>query len=122
MFRSPFPARRLAAALVLLALAAQLAACSRKNNILTPAITGTYTWRNGIQHILADRSEGTKPTGCTSCHHAGTGIPDWSDYTAVAGEDSATFRYKITNLPMSGFLKTGEAQILSDWKNASSPY
>ncbi len=122
MFRSSFPARRLAAALVLLALASLLAACSRKSNVLTPPITGTYTWRNGVQHILADRSEGTQPTGCTSCHHAGTGIPDWSDYATVAAEDSATFRFKITNAPMSLFLKTGEAQTLSDWKNAGAPY
>lgn len=122
MLRSSFPARRLAAALVLLALAGLLAACSRKTNLLTPAVLPPYTWRNGVQHLLADRSEGTSPTGCTSCHHAGTGIPDWSDYSTVAAEDSAYFRSRITTLPMGGFLKPGEAQILSDWKNAGAPY
>ena len=122
MSRSSFPVRRLAAALVLLTLAGTLAACSRKSNILTPAVTSPLTWRNGIQHLLADRSEGTAPTGCTSCHHAGTGIPDWSTYATVAAEDTSFFVYKLRYTAMGTFLRPWERDTVINWIEGGEPY
>ena len=121
MFRSSFPVRRLAAALVLIALAGVLAACSRKSNILTPVVSPPFTWRNGIQHLMADRSEGTAPTGCTSCHHTGTGIPDWSDYATVVG-DSGQVVNRLTAGTMRSFLKPGEPETVIQWIHDGAPY
>jgi hypothetical protein len=110
------------AVLLLGAVAAVLAACSRENKIVNPVVSGPATWNNTVHHLLADRSEGTAPTGCTSCHHAGTGIPDWSDYATVYA-----YRFNIRNRintigdPMRSFLKTGEHAVVTAWIDAGAP-
>lgn len=116
-------ARRLAGILTLAALLAGLSACGRENKILTPAPETTATWRGTIQHLFADRSEGTAPTGCTSCHHAGTGIPDWSSYHTVDSL-SADIKTRLSdpNDTMRGFLKTGEPEIIINWIDAGRPF
>ncbi len=105
------------AASVLLA----LGACGRENKILVPAVSGPVTWTNTIRHLLADRSSGTKPTGCTSCHHAGTGIPDWSNYQTVVG-DKANIRTRLSvGGNMRQFLDPGEPEIVIAWIDAGTP-
>lgn len=113
--------RHAVAALTVLAVAASLAACGRKDKVLNPPVTGPVTWTNTVHHLLSDRSEGTAPTGCTSCHHAGTGIPDWSDYATVYAFRS-TIRARI--MPggiMNQFLKLGEHAVVIGWIDAGAP-
>lgn len=109
--------RRVAAVLLVLSVAIALASCSRKDKILDPVVTGPVTWTNTIHHLISDRSQGETPTGCTSCHHAGTTLPNWSEYTVVRDYNLAypgTMPYYIDNA-MGQFLQPGEAQIIKDW-------
>ncbi len=119
----PHGIRRLGAAVVIVAIVAGLGACSRKDHVLNPPVTGAVTWTNTVHHLLSDRSDGTAPTGCTSCHHAGTGIPDWSDYHTV---DSLRFDIHARLDSTGGgnmrqFLKPGEATVVLQWIDAGSP-
>ena len=74
MRRTPNRPLRFAVFALVLAVAASLAACGKDDKVVNPAPTGAITWNNSIRHLIADRSEGTAPTGCTSCHHTGTTI------------------------------------------------
>jgi len=87
--------RRIAGAIITTAALTSLAACGREKKILGPPPGGTLTWTHVVSHLLADHSEGTQPIGCTSCHHAGTGIPDWSDYNTVVS-DAPTMRLRLS--------------------------
>lgn len=123
MKNSSIHPRRVAAALLVLAVAVTLASCSRKDRLLDPVVTGQATWNNTIYHLIADRSEGETPTGCTSCHHAGTTLPDWSKYTVVRDYNNnypGTMPYYIDN-SMGQFLKPGEATIIKNWISAGMP-
>jgi len=119
---SPITFRRAVAFAFAAAALLGVAACGRENKVLSPVATGPVTWTNTISHLLADRSEGTKPTGCTSCHHAGTGIPDWSDYGTVV-TDSSLIRARLSNPgdTMYGFLNPPEQQTVVDWIDAGAP-
>src|SRR6476646_4190095 len=123
MHATPIHPRRMAAVLLVLAVGFSLAACSRKDKILNPIVTGPVTWTNTVRHLLTDRSEGTTPTGCTSCHHPGTGIPDWSDYNTVVSE-AAIIRGRLSTNgdTMRGFLKPGEPEIVVAWIDAGTPF
>ena len=122
MHAIPIHPRRMAAVLLVLAVAFSLAACGRQNKIVNPVITGPVTWTNTIRHVLTDRSEGTAPTGCTSCHHPGTGIPDWSDYdTVVLYKSNIRGRLNTPGDTMRGFLKPGEPAIVIAWIDAGTP-
>ncbi len=116
------PLRALAASLAIAAAAFAVASCGRTTRSFTPAVTGPVTWTNTVSHLLADRSEGTAPTGCTSCHHAGTGIPDWSNYNTVVA-DSSIIRSRLSTPgdTMRGFLKPGEPEIVIAWIDAGAP-
>jgi len=115
------PPRLLAAAL--LAALAGVPACGRVTRSFTPAVTGPVTWTNTVSHLFADRSEGTEPTGCTSCHHAGTGIPDWTSYTTVVADSGAIVaRLSTPGDTMRGFLKPGEPEVIVGWIHARAPY
>lgn len=122
MFTRHAFARRLAGLLVALAVLSGLSACSRKDKVLNPEGGSTVTWTNTVRHLIADRSDGTRPTGCTSCHHADTGIPDWSDYATVR-DDSTSIRLRLQgeNDTMRGFLKPGEDTIITTWLAAGAP-
>jgi hypothetical protein len=114
-------ARRFAGLLLVVAVAFSLAACGRANDIVVPLPTGPVGWDNSVRHLLADRSRGTAPTGCTSCHHAGTGIPDWSDYATVVA-DSAYIRGRLdVGGNMRQFLDPGEPEIVIAWIGAGTP-
>ena len=114
-------ARRFAGLLLVAAVALSLAACGRSKDIVVPLPTGPVGWDNTIQHLLADRSRGTAPTGCTSCHHAGTGIPDWSDYDTVVSR-SADIRARLdVNGNMRQFLDPGEPEVVIAWIDAGTP-
>lgn len=121
MTRHPMNPRRLAAVALVLAAALGVVSCGREVNRLTPPPTGTATWDNTISHLLADRSEGTQPTGCTSCHHAGTNLPDWSDYDTVVGYSSILRSELDTFGTMRQFLKDGEADVVIGWIDAGMP-
>jgi cytochrome c553 len=121
MPRFPIEPHRLAAMAIVLVVAVSLAACSRKNQIVNPIVTGPVTWTNTVRHLVADRSEGTAPTGCTSCHHAGTTLPDWTLYANVAG-DLPAIRTKISvGGTMRQFLKPGEPEVIIAWIDAGAP-
>jgi len=113
---------RFAALAIAVAALTGLAACGRESKVLSPPVSGPVTWTNTISHLLADRSVGTKPTGCTSCHHAGTGIPDWSDYDTVVA-NAATIKTRLSNPgdTMYGFLNPPEQQTVIDWIDAGTP-
>jgi len=115
--------RALAAALFTATVALALASCGRTAKSLTPDITGQpVTWTNTISHLFADRSEGTSPTGCSSCHHAGTGIPDWTSYDLVVTDTTAIVgRLSNPTDTMRGFLKPGEAETIIGWVHAGVP-
>jgi hypothetical protein len=114
-------ARRFAGLVLVAAIAFALGACGRADNIVVPEVSGPTGWDNTIRHLLADRSSGTKPTGCTSCHHAGTGIPDWSDYNTVVN-DKANIRARLdVNGNMRQFLDPGEPEIVIAWIDANTP-
>jgi hypothetical protein len=114
-------ARRLAGLLLVAAVAFSLAACGRADNIVVPKVTGPVGWDNTVRHLLADRSRGTAPTGCTSCHHAGTGIPDWSDYDTVVSEGPSIRSRLDVNGNMRQFLDPGEPEIVIAWIDAGFP-
>jgi hypothetical protein len=121
MTRPTLELRHAVAALAVLVVIASLAACGRDDKVLNPPVTGPVTWTNTVSHLLADRSEGTAPTGCTSCHHAGTGIPDWSNYATVFAFRS-TIRARIQpGGIMDQFLKPGEHAIVIGWIDAGAP-
>ncbi len=122
MHTNRLPIRALAATLLVTAAVLALASCGRSTRSFTPAVTGPVTWTNTVSHLLADRSEGTTPTGCTSCHHAGTGIPDWSNYDTVVA-DSSAIRYRLSTPgdTMRGFLKPGEPDVVVGWIDAGAP-
>ncbi len=112
---------RLAALGLLAGVALTLGACGRENNLTVPVPSGPVTWENTIRHLLADRSSGTKPTGCTSCHHAGTGIPDWSNYGTVYS-DRVNIRGRLSSGGnMRQFLDPGEPEIVIAWIDAGAP-
>ena len=120
MHRFPLPPLRLAALAIALAAAVSLGACSRENRIVNPAVTGPVTWDNTVRHLIADRSEGTAPTGCTSCHHAGTTLTDFTLYQTVY-DDRDSLRTLIGPAGrMARFLKPGEAQTIRDWIDAGA--
>ena len=111
-------------ALLAIGFAALLAAagCSRTTRMLTPQVSGPVTWNNTVSHLFADRSEGTKPTGCTSCHHAGTTIPDWTSYANVVAESTAIrIRLNTPGDAMRGFLQPGEPEVVTAWLGAGAP-
>ena len=121
MPRFPLEPHRMAAVAMVLVAAVSLAACSRKNNITNPIVSGPVTWSNTVRHLLADRSEGTTPTGCTSCHHTGTTLPDWTQYSTVA-DNLPEIRAKIdVGGTMRQFLKTGEPEVIIAWIDAGAP-
>ncbi len=129
MLNSLFHPRRVAAALLVLSVAISLASCSRKDNLVQPVFDANslptpVTWKNTIYHLISDRSLGETPTGCTSCHHAGTTLPDWSKYSVVQAYNLSypgSMPYYITSGGMAQFLNTGEAGIIIDWINAGMP-
>lgn len=130
MLHSLFHPRRVAAAVLVISVAVSLVSCSRKDNLVEPtfdpnALPTPVTWTNTISHLIADRSQGQTPTGCTSCHHAGTTIPDWSQFTNVRDYNLAnpgTMPFYINNNTLMGqFLQPGEATIITDWINAGMP-
>jgi hypothetical protein len=114
-------ARRFAGLALVAAVALSLAACGRADNVVVPAATGPVGWDNTIRHLLADRSRGTAPTGCTSCHHAGTGIPDWSDYDTVVTYAPTIRAYIDVGGPMRQFLDPGEPEVVIAWIDAGTP-
>ncbi len=115
------PLRRFAALLFVTAAAAALASCGRTVNRLTPPVTGAATWNNTINHMLADRSEGTQPTGCTSCHQAGTNLPDWTDDQTVV-DYAAIIRSQLQPAgAMRQFLKPGEPEVVIGWIDSGLP-
>ena len=121
MPRFPLEPHRMAAVAMILVVAVSLAACSRENKIVNPVVTGPVTWTNTVRHLVADRSEGTAPTGCTSCHHAGTTLPDWTLYANVAA-DLPSIRGKIdVGGTMRQFLKPGEPEVIIAWIDAGAP-
>jgi len=113
--------RRFAGLVMAAAVLLALGACGRESKILVPAATGPVTWTNTIRHLLADRSSGTQPTGCTSCHHAGTGIPDWSSYQTVVSYQSSIKTRLSVGGNMRQFLDPGEPDIVISWINAGLP-
>jgi hypothetical protein len=121
MIQRPFQPRRVLAALAVVAVAAGLAACSRKDKVFNPPVSGPITWGNTVHHLLADRSEGTAPTGCTSCHHTGTGIPDWSSYATVYAYRLSIRSRLSPGGTMRQFLKTGEPEVVIGWIDAGAP-
>lgn len=130
MLKSLIHPRRVAALVLVLSVAVSLASCGRKDNLVEPlfdvnALPTPVTWTNTIFHLIADRSEGETPTGCTSCHHAGTTLPDWSKYTVVRDYNLANPGlmpfYINSNTLMGQFLKPGEATIINNWISAGMP-
>lgn len=122
----PFAAvRRLAGVSIVLVALSSLAACSRKDRVFNPQPGGGITWTNTIRHLIADRSEGTAPTGCTGCHHKDTTIPDFTNYQVVV-DYKANINYRLglaptDGLSMSRFLKPGEPAIIINWLNSADP-
>lgn len=113
--------RRIAAAALVLVSVLALVSCGRAVNILTPQPTGTVTWKNTISHLLADRSSGTQPRGCTGCHHDGTNLPDWSDYQTVFN-NSGSIRARLFNGgTMREYLSTEEADQVILWIDSGMP-
>ncbi len=112
---------RLVTLVLCLAVAAALGACSRENKILSPMVSGPVTWENTVKHLIADRSEGTAPTGCTSCHHAGTTITDFSLYDNVSADRDTVKSIISPAGRMARFLQPGEAQVIMDWIDAGAP-
>ena len=106
------------------ALAWGLAACSRTTKSFTPAPEASPTWTGTISHLFADRSTGTKPTGCTSCHHAGTTLPDWTDYDTVVSY-GPEIKVKLGTVgpdnTMRQFTGPGEADVIINWIDAGAP-
>lgn len=121
MIRSLFRPRRLLAVILCLAPFACLTACSRKDHVFNPPVTGAVTWTNTVHHLLSDRSQGTAPTGCTGCHHAGTGIPDWSSYSTVSSYLPTIRAYISPGGPMRQFLAPGEPEVVIGWIDAGAP-
>ena len=114
-------ARRIAAAAIVTLLAFALAACGRSDNSLTPVVSGPVTWTNTVSHMFADRSTGTRPTGCTSCHHAGTTLWDYTNYDSVYVH-RAEIHDRLANPEdtMRQFTAAGEADLIVDWINAGA--
>ncbi len=113
--------RTAAALLVALPIALATVSCGREDKILNAPVTGPVTYTNTIQHLIADRSEGTQPTGCTSCHHAGTTLPDWSDYDVVFANRNNIRFYVGGTGSMRQFLKAGEPEVIIAWIDAGAP-
>lgn len=107
--------------LVTLSIALAAASCGREDKILNAPVTGPVTYDNTVKHLIADRSEGTQPTGCTSCHHAGTTIPDWTDYGTVYANRANIRAYINTGGAMRQFLKAGEPEVIIAWIDAGAP-
>jgi hypothetical protein len=120
MHRFPLEPLRLAALAIVLVAAVSLGACSRENKIVNPVVTGPVTWENTVRHLIADRSEGTAPTGCTSCHHEGTTISDFTLYANVYGDRDSLRSIVSPTGRMNRFLKPGEAQTIMDWIDAGA--
>lgn len=120
--------RMLAAALAGFIACGGLAACSRTSKSFAPAAEAAPTWSGTVSHLFADRSVGTKPNGCTSCHHAGTTLPDWTDYaTVVANELSirsclGTAGNGYTDGEMSQFTTPADAAVIVDWFDNGHPF
>lgn len=103
-------------------LATSLAACSRADKMLTPVVTPPVTWTNTTSHLFADRSVGTKPTGCTSCHHAGTTLWDYTSYDSVyVHRDDVRARLANPDDTMRQFTGPGEADVIVNWIDAGAP-
>jgi hypothetical protein len=116
------PSRVIAGTLALAALGLALAACGREHKILTPASESTATWTGTVSHLFADRSEGTRPTGCTSCHHPDTALPDYTNYDSVYVHRVAIHdRLADPNDTMRKFLAAGEADVIVNWVTAGAP-
>jgi hypothetical protein len=115
--------RRVLAVALAAMLAYGLAACGRTTKSFTPAPEATVTWTGTISHLFADRSVGTKPTGCTSCHHAGTTLPDWTDYDTVVSYSSEITTKLGTTVDgtMRQFTGPGEADVILNWIAAGAP-
>lgn len=114
--------RRAIGAAIVVMLAFALAACSRTSKTLSPAVEANPTWTGTVSHLFADRSSGTKPTGCTSCHHAGTTLPDWTDYdTVYAYRNNIYTRLSTSGDQMRGFAGPGEADLICNWILAGAP-
>lgn len=121
MIRFLLAPRRVAALSIVALVAASLGACSRENKIVNPVVTGPVTWTNTVRHMVADRSEGTAPTGCTSCHHAGTTIPDWTQYANFYADRATVRAYIDVGGPMRRFLLPGEPEVIIAWIDAGAP-
>lgn len=119
--RTPRPLRAAGAMLALATVVLAAASCGREDKILNAPVTGPVTYTNTVRHLIADRSEGAQPTGCTSCHHAGTTIPDWSDYATVYSRRLTIRSYIGTGGSMRQFLKPGEPEIIIAWIDAGAP-
>jgi len=128
MLQSLIHPRRVAAMLLVLSVAITLVSCGRKDNLVEPvfdvnALPTPVTWNNTVSHLIADRSQGETPTGCTSCHHAGTTLPDWSTYTNVRDYNlnAPGLMAAYIDGPMGQFLNPGEALIIKGWITAGMP-
>jgi hypothetical protein len=133
MRRTPNRPLRFAVFALVLAVAASLAACGKDDKVVNPAPTGAITWNNSIRHLIADRSEGTAPTGCTSCHHTGTTITyfdggsatikeaDWTQYANVYADRNTLRSYVGPGGPMRRFLRPNEPEVIIDWIDAGAP-
>ena len=103
-------------------LACALASCGRTSKSLTPASESSVTWTGTVSHLFADRSVGTKPTGCTSCHHPGTTLPDYTNYDSVyVLRTEIHDRLANPTDTMRQFTGPGEADIIVNWINAGAP-
>jgi len=124
MMRSLLAPHRAAAFALITVAAVSLAACSRENKIVNPVVTGRVTWTNTVRHLFADRSEGTKPTGCTSCHHQGTTLEDLTLYANVSA-DLPAIQTKIspsgTTNTMNQFLAPDEVTTILNWIADGAP-
>ena len=122
MTPNPRALRTIAGALTLAALGLAMVACGREDKILTPAAESTASWNGTISHLFADRSVGTRPTGCTSCHHPDTALPDFTNYDSVfVHRVEIHDRLADPNDTMRKFLASGEADVIVNWVAAGAP-
>ena len=111
----PFRLPLLVAALLVLALPT---GCARKDSPTGPASDDLPP---EILNLMRDRTSGDEDRGCMGCHNADTSPRvDLTTYSAVFAA-RASVRAKINGGSMTGYLLSGEHQVIINWIDAGAP-
>lgn len=105
----------LAAAGTLIALAS---GCSRKDRSTNPVGDDLPAQ---ILNLMRDRTSGSTDLGCMGCHNpTAPGRVDLTTYSSVYANRSLV-RSKINGGSMTGYLLSGEPQVIISWIDAGAP-